>query len=461
MKLAHCRELSVPFDFIHVNLSCIVPEYSFVRAINVPFHKVKVSRSAFSFRNVDAVSNDTYGFQNLNNEVYVGQILVAGHNFTVQLDTGSSDLWIDPSDTNVVLQGTKDTGVTSTICYFDTTCASGSVLISDVTFGNLTIPGQAFINAVGSNATYGNMTGLLGLGSTSSYASAIIQSLDGDNDVNSETFLQNLFNVYPDTPNFISFLLSRSDFGVTDGGTFTIGELAAGMQAVQQTPQLPVLSENGWVTAAAAIIVNGREFVSQSSTPSPALVGDQLLTSLDTGTSRAQAPQPLVDAIYQNLPDAVYDDGSYTMPCDSKINVSIIFGEQTFPIHPIDIVVVPDPGENARTDANNTLCIGAFSYLESEDLDILLGDTFLRNAYVVYNFGNWTRADDGLPSMQIMSTTNETQAWAEFDSLNSARLAARQQQQKSQKTSAASRHPYPTLQTLFIVFCISCLIYLL
>ncbi len=48
-----------------------------------------------------------------------------------------------------------------------------------------------------------------------------------------------------------------------------VGELAAGMQAVQQTPQLPVLSENGWVTAAAAIIVNGREFVSQSSTYVP------------------------------------------------------------------------------------------------------------------------------------------------------------------------------------------------
>lgn len=34
---------------------------------------------------------------------------------------------------------------------------------------------------------------------------------------------------------------------------------------------------------------------------------------------------------------------------------------------------------------------------------MILGDTFLRNAYALFNYGNWTRADDGAPYMQLLS----------------------------------------------------------
>ena len=33
-----------------------------------------------------------------------------------------------------------------------------------------------------------------------------------------------------------------------------------------------------------------------------------------------------------------------------------------FPIHPIDAVIVPEAGEEPRADANDTICVGAFSY---------------------------------------------------------------------------------------------------
>jgi hypothetical protein len=34
---------------------------------------------------------------------------------------------------------------------------------------------------------------------------------------------------------------------------------------------------------------------------------------------------------------------------------------------------------------------------------MILGDTFLRNAYAVYNFGNWTRPEEGPPYIQLVS----------------------------------------------------------
>ena len=35
--------------------------------------------------------------------------------------------------------------------------------------------------------------------------------------------------------------------------------------------------------------------------------------------------------------------------------------------------------------------------------DAILGDTFLRNTYALYYFGNWTRQDDGPPHIQLLS----------------------------------------------------------
>ena len=103
----------------------------------------------------------------------------------------------------------------------------------------------------------------------------------------------------------------------------------------------------------------------------------------------------------------------------------LFFRNQTYPIHPIDLVVIADQGENPRTDASDFICIGAFSYLDpgSTDIgehtlcqpyvradicadfaeDIILGDTFMRNVYTLYNFGNWTRAQDESPYIQLLS----------------------------------------------------------
>ena len=43
--------------------------------------------------------------------------------------------------------------------------------------------------------------------------------------------------------------------------------------------------------------------------------------------------------------------------------------------------------------------------MTSAPTDLILGDTFLRNAYTLFNFGTWARADAVSPYMQVISVS--------------------------------------------------------
>ncbi|KIP08746.1 hypothetical protein PHLGIDRAFT_116992, partial [Phlebiopsis gigantea 11061_1 CR5-6] len=126
-----------------------------------------------------------------------------------------------------------------------------------------------------------------------------------------------------------------------------------------------------------------------------------------------------------------------------------------FPLHPIDVVVVPEAGEEPRADADATVCVGAFSYAENADL--VLGGAFLRSVYARFDFGNWTRADAAPPFVQLLSTTDAGAAWAEFDALNAARLAARAKAQTSGRVAggAGRRRASGTLLLLWMLVAIA------
>ncbi|EKM55233.1 uncharacterized protein PHACADRAFT_195260 [Phanerochaete carnosa HHB-10118-sp] len=420
-------------------------------AVNIPFRRVATSPAPRS--RVAAVYDvgDPFGFQNLNNNVYAAEIIVQGANFTAQLDTGSSDFWVDSSlvQNNASFANATNTGFNAT---------SGLILVVDVTFGNFTIFGQAMIDAIGTNATEGtNITALVGLGAPASSSSSIVASLSDDPQINDSPLMNNLFDIYPDVDNYMTFLLSRASlYDDTAGGVLTVGEVSDEWPGIQDTEQLPVLLSDAWATVIDGFVVNGRTLTDTSKTlPNGP---PQMLTLFDTGTARALAPAEVVDAMYRDLPGAEFDGCcQYTLPCATLTNISVIIGGQLFPIHPIDAVVVPAAGEEQRADADTSVCVSAFSYLSPNNVDAILGDTFLRNAYALYYFGNWTRQDDGPPYMQLLSTTNATAAAAEFGALNDARQTARKAAQQSSPsigtTSGAQRSVplWPTFVSLLSV----------
>ena len=69
----------------------------------------------------------------------------------------------------------------------------------------------------------------------------------------------------------------------------------------------------------------------------------QTLANLDTGTSLSQIPQTYAAAIYGDVPGAqLYSSsGIYVLPCDTKINVSFVFG-YVFPSHRLSGINIKD-----------------------------------------------------------------------------------------------------------------------
>ncbi|KAI0072626.1 acid protease [Panus rudis PR-1116 ss-1] len=359
---------------------------------------------------------DPFGFVNLVDSLYGGIVQVSGESFLVQLDTGSSDIWLDTSKSNI--SRFVDTGVNATLRYVDLTVAAGSIVTSDFTFGNFTIANQAWINAPGANATKGITQGILGLGPPS--LAAIPQHLkDGNSTADGSTFLDRLFSEKPDEPNFMTFRLSRNGFGVIDGGEFTIGDILTNHSAITSTPRLLVQSPDRWATYMDALIINGKKYT--NTTVQDKNLQLPWLSIVDTGASPITAPVSIVDAMFGHLPGAQKGpDGIYSLPCDSKVNITVVFGENEFPIHPVDLLVpvnVTDEGEFICQGRATTLTVTP----EQAGGTFLLGDVFQRNIYALYDFGSWATVGDTPPFMQFLSLTDRDQAWAEFDNLTKAR----------------------------------------
>ena len=127
----------------------------------------------------------------------------------------------------------------------------------------------------------------------------------------------------------------------------------------------------------------------------------QTLANLDTGTSLSQIPQSYGDAIYGSIPGAEFDEtqGIYTVPCSAEISLSFIFNGIEYPIHPIDTVAAQSDGEGG------VVCFSGFPVGSDDSEDFLLGDSFLRNVYTVFNYGSFFN-ESSSPSIQLLSVSS-------------------------------------------------------
>ncbi|KZT07621.1 acid protease [Laetiporus sulphureus 93-53] len=414
----------------------LLPFLGTAHALSVPFERrAKIHSTTVS---INSHYGGNLGWTNVEDALYTATVYVQGQPFQVQIDSGSADLWLNTE--GVTLDGLVDTGINATVAYVDTSAASGPIVLGNVSLGEFTVNGQAFINAPGSNASYDGIdVGLLGVGppSLSSVFNHLVNSsYDGF------PFLVNVFNLNPDEPNFITFLLSRSDFGYTEGGIMTIAELVSNYTEITNAPKLPVVSEFGWETYMDGVYINGEYYTGHSNGAVGVIAEpskNQTLIVLDTGTALANAPEYYVDAMYKDLPGSVWNEtlGRYVLPCTTKVNISMVFGSSVYPMNPIDAT-------NIQVNDDGTFfCAGAFSAtpdgagVDGGLLDWILGDAFLRNVYSLMNFGkNFTGSGDESPYMQILSITDADEAWANFDHANLLRIAGSEYSQFANVSSS-------------------------
>ncbi|TDL16305.1 acid protease [Rickenella mellea] len=405
-------------------------------AITVPFTTKTLS--------VPAIKDSTNGFNlsNVNNakinvEAYFATLTVAGHEFKVQLDTGTSDLWLDT--TGVTLSGVQDLKGTTSVTYDDGTLAQGEITLANVTFGNFTVP-QPFISAQGSNASVNGDTGRLGMAAPALSGVA--------NTVGGAPLMQTIFASNPGQQNFTTFQFSRSEAtGTTDGGIFSINEINPNFTGVTNSPKLNGISNFWWITFLDGIKVNGVLVNGDSVYSEAGQTANQTLALFDTSSSTSKLPPSYQAAIYAHVKGSVFNSttGYYTVPCNTNIELSFIFGGVEYPVHPIDTVLAEDNGKGGIT------CVsGFYQGPHAANEDFVLGANFLRNTYALFNYGEsaWGADPPFAPYIQLMSTTDAKTASSEFSSLSSQR----QQAITGSASSSDGHSVIPHLSTLSTAF---------
>ncbi|KAJ7161818.1 aspartic peptidase domain-containing protein [Mycena crocata] len=373
------------------------------------------------------------------NDRYTVNLTVAGTSVNVLLDTGSTDMYVEPVGG---LSGLfNDTGAVATLKYGDgTNFVNGTVGFAEVKLAGFAISSQAFVNVINSVGEEGDTArgifGLIGLGfhgSGDPIPSALTQKGYNGTEVGKDP-LSRIYEQNPDKGRFFALSLSRvGDINESADASLLIGEYDDKYAAVQDAPTLPQYppGSGAWAVLTEGVSVGG------ISIPLPSYSNDtptgQNIVLLDSGTSnfamRPEASRPysfhlIRDAIYSTVPGAVLakdssipntkasdDEDVWVIPCGTAVNLTTKFAGQEFPIHPLDLT---DTAFLVGPDGKNyTVCTGSITNGASAlgyGRDVIYGDSFLRNVYSVFSFGN----DTTVPHVQLLSQTDATDAAVDF-----------------------------------------------
>jgi hypothetical protein len=166
-----------------------------------------------------------------------------------------------------------------------------------------------------------------------------------------------------------TFWMTKTDSEGTYGGEITFGEIDSSRYTGEITWH-PVTQEGYWQLNMDGLSVDG-ESVGRS---------DYSVIS-DTGTSLVAGPQSVIDELAEKV-NAQFDEqqGVYIMDCDQQNlpDINLIFSGKEFAIGPDSYILkVQD------------VCVFGFMPLPyGSPIDWILGDTFIRDWYQIYDFGN-------------------------------------------------------------------------
>ncbi|KAI6126262.1 acid protease [Pisolithus croceorrhizus] len=336
---------------------------------------------------------------------YLLRLDIGGHDFWVVFDTGSADLWVASTDCTtedchgVPKYSQAESHTLSLLGEpFKLTYLSGSVVgivaTETIELGWYQIASQTFALANQTSgldlADMGN-SGILGFAFPSI---AAIQPALGT------TVLENIFEHLSDERRFFAYTLGRNNVetGTASDSSVAIGELDSSI--VNDSSQLsyfPVFRTSHspydfWKLPIQSLTINSLSLhLSRSLVPgaiSPIGV-------LDTGTTFILGPAADVEAFWNtvNVGNSVRynkDSQRWEVRCDRAIDVRVRLGEEDaaleIPLHPEDVSIT---WNSVNEDAWCTGGLQANDEVNSGDW--ILGDSFLRNVYVIHQAASSTR----------------------------------------------------------------------
>ncbi|KAI0346661.1 acid protease [Trametopsis cervina] len=288
--------------------------------------------------------------------------------YTVQLDTGSSDLFLPGPQCQANCQGHKvyDPSKSSTatdrhksysLAYGDGSTVQGEQYTDTVTIAGLTAQTQTLGAATqysqGFSPSYFPPDGLLGMGyqSISEYnVPAVFQTLFTQNQVSDPIF---------------AFKLTSSGAVLTLGGVDNTKYTGSFTYA-------PVTTKGYWQVTLDGVAVNGNSAVSS------------VQSIIDTGTTLIVGDAKRVKAFYAKIPgskdaSATVGSGYYSFPCSSTPQVSFTYAGRSF-------AIAPQYFNLGRVSRGSSYCVGGI--VASGSLPFwIVGDVFLQNVYSSFDMG--------------------------------------------------------------------------
>ncbi|OOQ91490.1 putative aspartic-type endopeptidase opsB [Penicillium brasilianum] len=306
------------------------------------------------------------------------------------LDTGSSDLWVNAPNSTLCERktnpcndsGTYDSSSSSTYSFvssdFNITYADGSGAAGDYASDTLTI-GSATLKdfQFGIGFTSSSSEGVLGIG----YPSNEVQvGVDGE-------------SAYANLPKAMvnkglikssAYSLWLNDLDASTGSILFGGVNTKKFHGTLET--LPIQKVGGGysefiIALTDVTLTNSSGTTNYSSSALPAAV------LLDSGSSLTYLPDQIVAGIFNDL-EVTYDSSSGVgyLPCSqssNNVNVSYTFSSPTINVAMSELLL--DVGDYFFNDGERAC---AFGIVPAGDSMAVLGDTFLRSAYVVYDLAN-------------------------------------------------------------------------
>ncbi|KAF8162487.1 aspartic peptidase domain-containing protein [Mycena galopus ATCC 62051] len=385
-----------------------------------------------------------------NDVLYTLPVLVGSdsnpQNLSLQVDTGSSDMWIASSSCsssacdNVPLYiPTTDIPTSSEFSIeYLVGNVSGPIVWDSVTVGGYGIDNQAFAAAdqVESEPLTSQFSGVLGLALPSN--SIIAQDIPpqiGDTP-DGAVWTSNLFGITPlssaPASRFLSIALERPGSDAVPS-VLGIGRHPAALVPDPSQVQYSTLyapSIKGplfWKGAVRGITV----YTNSSRMPiplGPGANGAFPSAVLDTGVPTILTTTAVANAIYGAIGVQPASNNMYYFPCTTPLNMTVTLDDRTeIPLHPLDLSTFP-----AADAADQTSCIGLIQASADAILrnpssnvgDMVFGVPFLRNVYSVFaydipyangSFPPTTPNDTTVrPCLGLLGLTNATVALEEF-----------------------------------------------
>ncbi|KAK1980861.1 eukaryotic aspartyl protease [Colletotrichum cereale] len=319
-----------------------------------------------------------------------GSIGTPAQPMRLHLDTGSSDLWVNTASSSLCrgqgspcsVSGTYAANSSSTynyvgswfnISYVDGSGASGDYVTDKFTIGGSTLTDFQF----GVGYTSSSAQAILGVGYKASEVQVGRAGMDPYDNLPAKMVAQGLIKSS-------AFSLWLNDLDASKGSILFGGVDTEHFQGELKT--VPIQKQS---STFAEFLITLTKVTLGSKTLEDNMA---LAVLLDSGSSLTYLPDDMVTTIY-SMVGAVYqqDEGVAFIPCNaanSGANMTFSFSGAviTVPIDELVLDLIAITGK--RTSFSNGVSACLFGIAPAGEGTNVLGDTFLRSAYVVYDIDN-------------------------------------------------------------------------